>query len=102
MYDFLKRALRALFKKIRNAFAGKALATTPDLERRCIANCLESCLCRDSRKTYCILQALAAAARGNIANGLIFSGANFGRAERILSIAEVMTELTGVLEVAIA
>ncbi|MEW5859640.1 MAG: hypothetical protein AB1861_20010 [Cyanobacteriota bacterium] len=58
------------------------------------ANCLESCLCRVSRKTYCIIQALANAAGGDVEKGLIFFGANAGRAERIMSVAEVMAELT--------
>jgi NAD(P)H-dependent flavin oxidoreductase YrpB (nitropropane dioxygenase family) len=82
-------------RALRNAFAQKAIAASPDLERRCIANCLESCLCRDSRKTYCIIQALANAASGDVENGFIFSGANVGRAKRIMSVAEVMAELTG-------
>ncbi|MBW4523315.1 MAG: nitronate monooxygenase family protein [Scytolyngbya sp. HA4215-MV1] len=85
-------------RALRNAFAEKAISASTDLERRCIVNCLEICLCRDSRKTYCILQALANAARGDVENGLIFSGANVGRAERLLSVAEVMAELTGVRE----
>ncbi len=60
-----------------------------------MAKCLESCLCRVSRKTYCIIQALAKAAGRDIENGLIFFGANAGRAERMMSIVEVMAELTG-------
>jgi nitronate monooxygenase len=82
-------------RALRNAFAEKAMVRSPELDQRCIANCLESCLCRDQRQTYCILQALAAAARGDAENGLIFSGANVGRAERLMSVAEVMTQLTG-------
>ena len=89
-------------RALRNVFAQKAIAASPALERRCIANCLESCLCRDTRQTYCILQALANAARGDVENGLIFSGANVGRAERIMSVAEVIAELTNVRETAIA
>ena len=89
-------------RALQNTFAQKAIAASPTLEQRCIANCLESCLCRDSRKTYCILQALANAASGNVENGLIFSGANVGRADRILSVAEVMAELTNVQSAAIA
>jgi nitronate monooxygenase len=85
-----------LARALRNGFAERAIAASPTLERRCVANCLKSCLCRDRRQTYCILQALANAAKGDIENGLIFSGANIGRAERILSVAEVMAELTGV------
>jgi nitronate monooxygenase len=81
-------------RALRNAFAEQARAASPTLERRCIANCLESCLCRDRRQTYCILQALARAAGGDVEHGLFFSGANVGRAERILSVAEVMAALT--------
>ncbi|MBE9181472.1 nitronate monooxygenase [Oculatella sp. LEGE 06141] len=89
-------------RALRNAFAEKAIAASPDLERRCIANCLENCLCRDHRQSYCILQALAKAACGDVENGLVFSGANVGRAEQILSVAEVMAELTGVRDAVIA
>jgi len=85
-------------RALRNAFANKAVAASQNLERRCIANCLENCLCRDSRTTYCILQALANAAGGDVENGLIFSGANVGRAERILSVAEVIADLIGMQE----
>jgi NAD(P)H-dependent flavin oxidoreductase YrpB (nitropropane dioxygenase family) len=77
-----------------NSFAEKAIAGSSTIERRCIANCLESCLCRDSSKTYCLLQALAKAGRGDVENGLIFSGANVRYTERIMTIAELMAELT--------
>lgn len=89
-------------RALRNAFAEKVTTSTPGLKQRCIANCLESCLYRDSRKSYCILQALANAACGDVENGLVFSGANVGRAERILSVAEVMAELTSGQEAAIS
>ncbi|HEY9620401.1 MAG TPA: nitronate monooxygenase family protein [Crinalium sp.] len=78
-----------------NAFAERAIAKeSSQLERQCVANCLEACLCRDRRATYCIIQALAKAASGDIENGLVFSGANVGRAERLMSVVEVMDELT--------
>jgi NAD(P)H-dependent flavin oxidoreductase YrpB (nitropropane dioxygenase family) len=89
-------------RALHNAFADKAIAASTNLERRCIANCLERCLCRDGKSTYCILQALTSAACGDTENGLIFSGANVGRAERIMSVAEVMAELIGVQEAVIA
>ncbi|BAZ49568.1 2-nitropropane dioxygenase, NPD [Nostoc sp. NIES-4103] len=64
-------------RALRNSFAEQAMIdSSTTLERRCIANCLETCLCRDSGKTYCLLQALAKAARGDVEHGLIFSGAN--------------------------
>lgn len=85
-------------RALKNAFAEKAITDSSLLERRCIANCLESCLCRDSRKTYCLLQALSKAACGDIENGLIFSGANLGsrntKGDRIISVSELMAELT--------
>ncbi|MEY3255377.1 MAG: hypothetical protein RLZZ29_508, partial [Cyanobacteriota bacterium] len=81
-------------RALKNAFAEKAIANSSLLERRCIANCLESCLCRDSKKTYCLLQALSKAACGDIENGLIFSGANLGSGDRIISVSELMAELT--------
>lgn len=92
-------------RALRNAFAEKVCASSgsqigaasPMAEQRCIANCLSSCLCRDQRETYCILQALNHAARGDVENGLIFSGAAVGRAERISSVDEVMAELTGMV-----
>jgi nitronate monooxygenase len=82
-------------RALRNAFAEKAMVDSPDLKQRCIANCLENCLYRDSHKTYCILQALANAAMGDVENGLIFSGANVGRAERMMTVREVMADLLG-------
>jgi nitronate monooxygenase len=77
-----------------NLFTEKALANSPTLEKRCIANCLESCLCRDNGKTYCLLQALSSAARGDVEGGLIFSGGAVKPVEKILSVAELMAELT--------
>jgi nitronate monooxygenase len=82
-------------RALRNAFAEQAIAASLALEQHCIANCLESCLCRDKRQAYCILQALAIAAQGDVERGLLFSGATVGRAEQITSVAAVMAELTG-------
>lgn len=89
-------------RALRNSFAKQAIAASPELERQCVANCLESCLCRDKRQAYCILQALATAAQGDVEHGLLFSGANVGRAERIISVAELMAELTEVREAVMA
>ncbi|AKG21641.1 NAD(P)H-dependent flavin oxidoreductase [Calothrix sp. 336/3] len=81
-------------RALRNQFTEKAILGSPILERRCIANCLEHCLCRDAGKTYCLLQALAQAARGDIEQGLMFSGANIQYTEQIITVAELMRELT--------
>jgi NAD(P)H-dependent flavin oxidoreductase YrpB (nitropropane dioxygenase family) len=90
-------------RALKNAFAEMAIADSSLLERRCIANCLESCLCRDTKTTYCLLQALSNAASGDVENGLIFSGDNLGYCDRakrstgsnrIIPVSQLMAELT--------
>ncbi|ABA21207.1 2-nitropropane dioxygenase, NPD [Trichormus variabilis ATCC 29413] len=81
-------------RALHNLFTEQVMSNSSNLEKRCIANCLETCLCRDHGKTYCLLQALAQAARGDVENGLIFSGANAGYTQDIISVPELMTELT--------
>ncbi|WP_224088152.1 NAD(P)H-dependent flavin oxidoreductase [Nostoc sp. MS1] len=81
-------------RALHNQFTQQVMTDSSTLEKRCIANCLETCLCRDKGKTYCLLQALATSARGDVENGLIFSGANIGYTQRLISVAELMTELT--------
>ncbi|HLO89246.1 MAG TPA: nitronate monooxygenase family protein [Nostocaceae cyanobacterium] len=81
-------------RALRNQFAEQAVIGSSQLERRCIANCLEDCLCRDKGKTYCLLQGLARAANGDVENGLIFSGAKVRSHEEIISVSELMAELT--------
>jgi nitronate monooxygenase len=80
-------------RALRNSFVEKVIAGSADLEKRCLANCLHACKCRDERKYYCIVQALDKAARGDIENGLVFSGGNAGRSHQIVSVAELMAEL---------
>jgi NAD(P)H-dependent flavin oxidoreductase YrpB (nitropropane dioxygenase family) len=79
---------------IRNRFAEQVLSNSPDLEKRCIANCLAACLCRDRGETYCLLQALNRAAQGDVDQGLLFSGGAVQSVERILPVAELMATLT--------
>jgi len=80
-------------RALRNSFVEKAIAQSPDLEKRCLASCLHTCQCRDEQKYYCIVQVLDKAARGDIENGLIFSGSNAGRAQRLVPVAELIAEL---------
>lgn len=80
-------------RALRNAFVEKVIAGSPDLEKRCLFNCLHACKCRDEQQYFCIVQALDKAARGDIENGLVFSGSNAGRADRIIPVAELMAEL---------
>jgi nitronate monooxygenase len=81
-------------RALRNTFADKAIANSPDLEKRCFANCLVHCRCRDTQETYCIMQALDNAVRGNIEQGLVFAGANVGQAKRLMAVTELIAELT--------
>lgn len=80
-------------RALRNAFVEKAIAGSPDLNKRCLASCLHSCQCRDEQKYYCIIQVLDKAARGDIENGLVFTGSNAGRAKQIVPVSELMAEL---------
>jgi nitronate monooxygenase len=80
-------------RALRNAFSEKAIANSPDLEKRCFASCLHTCKCRDKHQHYCIVQVLDNAARGDVENGLVFAGSNAGRAQQIISVAELMAEL---------
>lgn len=82
-------------RALRNPFVEKVIANSPELDHQCRFNCLQVCRCRDAGELYCIIQALDQAAAGDIENGLIFSGSNAGRAERILPVAELMAELVG-------
>ena len=79
--------------QLNNAFVQKAIACDTDLEQRCITNCLESCKCRDSRETYCIIQALNKAAHGDVENGLVFTGNGAGKAKTIMPVAELTHKL---------
>lgn len=80
-------------RALRNAFVEKAIADSPDLEKRCLFNCLHTCKCRDEQQYFCIIQVLDKAARGDIENGLVFSGSHAGKADRIIPVAELMAEL---------
>jgi nitronate monooxygenase len=80
-------------RALRNAFVEQAIAGSLDLDKRCLASCLHVCKCRDEQKFYCIIKVLDKAAQGDIENGLVFSGSNAGRAERIIPVAELMAEL---------
>ncbi|HEY9625507.1 MAG TPA: nitronate monooxygenase family protein, partial [Crinalium sp.] len=80
-------------RALRNAFVDKVIADSSDIEKRCLLNCLHACKCRDEQQYFCIVQALDKAARGDIENGLVFSGSNAGRAERMMSVADLMAEL---------
>ena len=56
-------------------------------------NCLAKC--NPAEIPYCITKALVNAVEGDLDNGLIFCGANVGRINKIVSVHELMQELTG-------
>jgi len=76
-----------------NQFTTAVLSNSPTIEKRCIANCLESCLCRDKGVTYCLIQALSFAAQGDIERGLMFSGGAVRPVDKLVSVVELMAEL---------
>ncbi len=67
-------------RALRNPFVEKAMSGSAPLEKGCLLNCLH-------------VRALDKAARGDVENGLVFSGSNAGRADRIMPVAELMAEL---------
>lgn len=79
-------------RALKNAFVNQVLNSTLNMKTRCV-NCLHRCKYRDSRETYCILNALDRAAKGDVENGLIFAGTNAGRSDRIRSVNDLMAEL---------
>lgn len=55
-------------------------------------NCLIPC--NPNTTPYCITEALINAVKGNLENGLIFCGANASKIDKIVSVQELMDELT--------
>lgn len=80
-------------RAIRNEFTER-YDRGEEVEKRCIVSCLAVCSCRDKQEDYCIVRVLDYAQRGDVVNGLIFAGSNAYRAEKIVSVREIMEELT--------
>ncbi len=76
---------------IKNKFLERVLSKEK-IPVKCIANCLWTC---DPKVTpYCIVDALDKAQRGDLDNGLIFAGTNVSKVDKIVSVEELMHELT--------
>ncbi|MCD8119210.1 MAG: nitronate monooxygenase family protein [Lachnospiraceae bacterium] len=60
--------------------------------RKCYG-CIKKC--HPAEVPYCITKALIRAVEGDVEGGLIFCGANVGRIDRIVTVRELMRELTG-------
>ncbi len=78
-------------RAINNAFL-EGLAEGSYKVTRCL-KCLAKC--NPAQIPYCITERLIMAVKGDVDNGLVFSGANSGRIEKIVSVHELMAELAG-------
>ncbi|MCK5044492.1 nitronate monooxygenase [Candidatus Parcubacteria bacterium] len=78
------RALKTPFTE--KLLAGKAPKPNPLECKGCIGD-----VCN---KSYCILKALENARKGDLDNGLVFAGSNVWRIDKILSVEELIKELT--------
>ncbi|MGN7612006.1 NAD(P)H-dependent flavin oxidoreductase [Magnetococcales bacterium HHB-1] len=81
------RALHTQFTK--KLFQGE------DVFAKCFASCLHACRCRDEEETFCIAQALHEAQQGNLENGLVFTGSNANRHDRIVHVRDIFNEILG-------
>lgn len=66
--------------------------------KRCY-NCLKTCEVKNT--PYCISKALIEAVNGNVENGLIFSGSNAYKIEKIVTVKELIHELVEETEIAL-
>ena len=78
------RAINTAFMKTGKKAKGKG----------CMANCLKVCAKRDTGEDFCIALALKNAVTGDIKNGLFFAGTNAPKSSKLVSVAELMEELS--------
>lgn len=74
-------------RAIRNAFVDRLEREDPPKPKKC-----EKCL-RECSHVFCIVEALRNAQKGDINNGLVFSGQNVTRIKEILPVASIMEQL---------
>jgi len=77
------RAIKTPF--VEKILAGKAPKPDP---KKC-----QGCIGMVCDKSYCILEALENARKGDIENGLVFAGSNVWRVNKIVSVKELIQEL---------
>jgi len=75
---------------VRNPFTER-LEREGKIPHKCPFNCLKTCAGEDS--IYCIADVLLKSVSGDVENGLIFSGSNVGRVNRMYSVEELIREL---------
>lgn len=77
---------RAIFNKfLHETYEGKR---KPE---GCKHNCIKSC--NPETTPYCISEALLQAAKGNLADGFAFTGANAGKVDKISTVSNIFAEL---------
>ncbi len=79
---------------IRNAFSEK-LADGPPKGDHCTINCLKHCSLRTDKTGFCIARALTVAHKGDVVDGLIFSGSNAVKCKEIVHVKDVIEDLFG-------
>ncbi len=75
---------------VRNPFTER-LEREGKIPHKCPFNCLKTCEGEDS--IYCIAEVLLRSAAGDVEKGLVFSGSNVGRVNRMYSVKELIEEL---------
>ena len=83
-------------RAIKNSFV-KHVKNEKEPVRKCY-NCLKNC--NPSTTPYCISKALINAVKGNLEDGLIFTGSNAYKIEKMTSVKELITELVSSAELA--
>jgi len=73
----------------------EALASGPPKGHRCVANCIKSCSFRSEKVGFCITTALNTAQKGDVDNGLVFSGSNAVRCREIVHVSDIFMDLFG-------
>ncbi|WP_457568507.1 NAD(P)H-dependent flavin oxidoreductase [Desulfurobacterium sp.] len=87
---FIKSPVGMPAHAVRNPFTEK-LEKEGKIPHSCHYNCLKTCAKADS--IYCIADALLASAAGDVVNGLVFSGSNVGKVNRMYHVDELIQEL---------
>ena len=79
-------------RALRNPLVNKILNENPPPPdpKRC-----EGCIGMTCDKSYCILDVLEKARKGDVENGLVFAGSNFWRINKIVTVKELLQELVG-------
>ena len=75
---------------VRNPFTER-LEREGRIPHTCPYKCLKTCQGPDS--IYCIADALLKSAEGNVVEGLVFSGSNVGKVNRMYHVDELIKEL---------